>query len=253
VIEGLPRERALARACPSCGEGMVQENYDRKAEGRIDLDFCYGCQAIWFDPYESTQLTPGAVMKLFEAIHRTRDAQQRPLSDVCKCPVCRAALVLTHDLQRTNRITYYRCPNAHGRLTTFYQFLREKNFIRSLTAGEITQLRATVKQVRCTSCGAPVNLERDAQCTFCRAPIAILDADAVQRALADLSAEEQKRRQVDPQAAIDALLAGQRSGRARSSRYPVFERDMPSWNEPSLDTGVVDLVGEVIDFVMHFD
>ena len=30
---------------------------------------------------------------------------------------------------------------------------------------------------RCASCGAPVNLERDAQCPFCRAPIAILDAD----------------------------------------------------------------------------
>jgi Zn-finger nucleic acid-binding protein len=253
VSEGLPRERALARGCPSCGQGMAQESYDRKVGGRIDLDFCYGCQAIWFDQYESTQLTPGAVMQLFEAIHRTRDAQQRPLADVCKCPVCRTALVLTHDLQRTNRITYYRCPNAHGRLTTFYQFLREKNFIRSLTAGEIAQLRATVKQVRCTSCGAPVNLERDAQCTFCRAPIAILDADAVQRALADLSAEERKRRSVDPQAAIDALLAGQRSGRTRSSRYPVFERDMPSWNGPSLNTDVVDLVGEVIDFVMHFD
>ena len=248
MSEGLPRERALARGCPSCGEAMELESYERKALGRVDLDFCYGCQAIWFDPYESTQLTPGAVMKLFEAIHRTRDAQPRPLADVCRCPVCRQALVLTHDLQRTNRITYYRCPQAHGRLTTFYQFLREKNFIRSLTIGEIAQLKATVKQVRCASCGAPVNLEHDSVCTFCRAPIAILDADAVKRALADLSAEEQKRRSVDPQAAIDALLAGQRSGRARASSYPVFEHNAPSWN-----TDVVDLVGEVIDFVMHFD
>jgi endogenous inhibitor of DNA gyrase (YacG/DUF329 family) len=246
VSEGLSRERALARACPSCAQPMQLESYDRRPEGRVDLDFCYACQAMWFDPYESTQLTPGAVMKLFEAIHRTREAQPRPLADVCRCPVCREALVLTHDLQRSNRITYYRCPQSHGRLTTFYQFLREKNFIRSLTVGEIAQLRAVVKQVRCTSCGAPVNLESDSQCPFCRAPIAILDADSVKRALSDLSAQEARRRTVDPQAAIDSLLAGQRSGRARAPF--AFEHAAPSWN-----TDVVDLVGEVIDFVMHFD
>ena len=249
MTDGLPREHATARACPSCGQAMQPESYERKAEGRIQLDFCHSCQAIWFDQYESSQLTPGAVMKLFEAIHQRREAQPRPLAQICRCPVCRRALLLTHDIQRSNRITYYRCPESHGRLSTFYQFLREKNFIRSLTLGEIEKLKAVVKQVRCTSCGAPVNLERDSQCAFCRAPIAILDADAVKRTLAELGGAEQQRR-VDPHAAIDALLAGQRYDRQRrAQRYPhAFERASPSWN-----TDVVDLVGEALDSFMSFD
>jgi hypothetical protein len=225
---------------------MHVETYERKAEGRVELDLCDPCQAIWFDAYESSALTPGAVMSLFEAIHKRKQDQPRPLADDCRCPTCRRALVLTHDLQRSNRLTYYRCPEGHGRLSTFYQFLREKNFIRSLTRGEIEKLRASVQQVRCTSCGGPVNLERDAQCTFCRAPIAILDADAVARALAELSAEEKRRRTVDPQAGIDALLAGQRVQRMR---YPArgydFQPASTDWG-----TEVVDLVGEVVDFFM---
>ena len=237
----------MARACPSCAQAMQLESYERKAGGRIELDFCDSCQAIWFDAYESSQLTPGAVMRLFEAIYRRRDATPRPLADVCRCPVCRRALVLTHDIERTNRITYYRCPQSHGRLSTFYQFLREKNFIRSLSVGEIARLSAVVKQVRCTSCGAPVNLERDAQCPFCRAPIAILDADAVKRALAELSHEEQTRRSVDPQAAIDALLAGQRIDGAQ--RYPkIFERGT---SPPTTD--VVDLLAEAFESFIHSD
>ncbi len=229
---------------------MRIEAYERRTEGRVDLDFCDGCQAIWFDAYESSQLTPGAVMKVFEAIARRRDVQPRPLADVCRCPACRRALVLTHDIERTNRITYYRCPEGHGRLTTYYQFLREKNFIRSLTVGEIEKLKAVVKQVRCSSCGAPVNLERDAQCPFCRAPIAILDADAATRALAELASAEQKRRAVDPHAAIDALLAGQRSARAAGAlgRTYDFRPVSPAWN-----TDVVDLVGEAVDFFMNLD
>jgi hypothetical protein len=228
---------------------MRLESYERRAEGRVDLDFCDACEAIWFDPFESSQLTPGAVMKVFEAIHRRGDARPRPLADVCRCPACRRALVLTHDIERTNRITYYRCPEGHGRLTTFYQFLREKNFIRSLSVGEIEKLKALVKQVRCTSCGAPVNLERDAQCPFCRAPIAILDAEAVTHALAELAGEEQKRRSVDPHAAIDALLAGQRSARAGGARRAYdFQPVSPAWS-----TDVVDLVGEAVDFFMNHD
>lgn len=228
---------------------MRLESFERKTEGRVDLDFCDACQAIWFDAFESSQLTPGAVMKVFEAIHQRRDAPPRSLADVCRCPACRRALVLTHDIQRTNRITYYRCAEGHGRLSTFYQFLREKNFIRSLTVGEIEKLKAVVKQVRCTSCGAPVNLERDAQCPFCRAPIAILDADAVTHALAELASEEQKRQAVDPHAAIDALLAGQRSARAGGAPRPWnFQPVSPAWN-----TDLVDLVGEAVDFFMNHD
>jgi hypothetical protein len=127
-----------------------------------------------------------------------------------RCPVCKLTLALTHDIERTNHITYYRCPAGHGRLTTFFTFLREKNFVRSLSLAEIERLRQTVKQVRCSSCGAPVDVEHDGECSFCHAPIAILDPEAVAKALASLSDDERKRTQVSPTARIDAMLATQR-------------------------------------------
>jgi hypothetical protein len=80
----------------------------------------------------------------------------------------------------------------HGRLITFYHFLREKQFVRSLSGAEIMRLQATVKQVRCSSCGGPVNVEKDAACSYCHAPLSILDTDAVQRTLAELDAAERK-------------------------------------------------------------
>ncbi len=226
---------------------MRLETYDRKMDGHVDLDVCYACEAIWFDAFESAQLTPGAVMKVFEAIHARGDVQPRPLADVCRCPACRAALKLTHDVQRTNRITYYRCPEGHGRLSTFNQFLLEKNFIRSLTLGEVERLKAVVKQVRCTSCGGAVNLERDPVCPYCRAPIAILDADAVKRTLTELSAGETRRRTVDPHAAIDALLAGQRAGGGERRSRSVFGDGASAWN-----TDVVDLLAEALG-LLNFD
>ena len=239
---GLAPPNDAPRGCPSCRDGMRREVFDRKMGGSVALDICYACHGIWFDPYESAQLTPGAVLKLFEEIHQNRDATGRPLADTSRCPTCRHALVLTYDMERTNRITYYRCPDGHGRFTTFVQFLSEKNFVRSLSPVEVEKLKAVVKQVRCASCGAPIDLARDAQCSYCHAPIAILDAEAVKRTIAELSVEERARRTVDPTVAVDALLAGQR-----------YSRDAGGLGAAPSFTGsqVVDLVGEALDFLMH--
>lgn len=228
-------------ACPGCGESMERRAFARKPVGAVELDLCFACHAIWFDQYESAQLTPGAVVDLFAKIHEHHDAPPRPLGDGARCPGCRARLKLTHDIQRTNRIAYYRCPDGHGRLTTFFQFLREKSFVRSLTPPEVMQLRAHVAQVRCSSCGGPVDLSRDPQCTYCRAPVSILDPDAVKRTLAELGEAERRRNQVDPHAIVDGLLAGKR-----------FERKLARIEGRGANgTGsAVDLVGEALDFLM---
>ena len=222
---------------------MSLEAYEGKVQARVDLDVCFACHAIWFDQYESAQLTPGAMLKLFEEIAEKRDTAARPLGEMLRC-VCRGVLKLTYDMQRSNRITYYRCVAGHGRLTTFVQFLLEKNFIRSLTVAEVEKLSAVVKQVRCSSCGAPIDLARDAQCAYCHAPIAILDAEAVKRTIAELSDEERARRTVDPTAAVDAMLAGQRSARA------IDAAAFASGATPA-QSGAVDLVVEALDFLMQ--
>ena len=57
-----------------------------------------------------------------------------------QCPRCRGRLRLTHDRQRNTSFTYLRCRNGHGRLTTFFDFLREKDFVKPLTAQQLADL-----------------------------------------------------------------------------------------------------------------
>ena len=251
---------------------MEQRYFERKPSGKVELDLCFACRGIWFDQYESATLTPGAVLELFRAIHRQHDLPQRPLGDVLKCPACATGLALTHDRTRSNRISYYRCTAAHGRFTTFFQFLREKHFVRDLTRPEIDQLKASVKQVRCSSCGAPVNLGKDPQCGYCRAPISILDPDAVRKMLAELDARERGRNLGDPQAIFDGLLHGKRSslggpvdpdaaleavlardrGRSKAAARPARPAggySGSSWGDGADGGGFLDLVSDALDFL----
>jgi hypothetical protein len=213
----------------------------------VALDVCWECHAIWFDQYESAQLAPGAVIELFRLIHEHRAMPSRPLGDAMSCPHCRAKLVLTHDLQRTNRLTYYRCPNAEGRLTSFFQFLREKQFIRSLSQPEIERLKATISQVRCSGCGAPVDVSRDTACSFCRSPLSILDPGAVEKALAALSTADRARTNPcasEMGAAFDSLLATHK----RADRGSAWTRDIaPNQSTPA----IVDLVVEGIGWLLE--
>jgi hypothetical protein len=202
---------------------MRRQSFERRPTGALDLDLCFECRSIWFDAYESTQLAPRAVIELFRLIHEHGAATARPVADDASCPRCRKRLRFTHDIQGTNRFVYYRCENDHGRLIAFFHFLREKHFVRSLSPVEIERLRATVQQVRCSSCGAPVNVERDAACSFCKTPLAILDADAVGRTLEGLvQADATMRKPPSPTAALDALLEGRR-----------VERRLAQFEEPA--------------------
>jgi len=213
VSANAPPKPRVARACPSCTLPMVQRTFAGRGAAAIDLDLCFDCQGIWFDKLESAALTPGSILELFQAIReREAVAQPKPLNDPCHCTVCRKPLALTHDFHKTTRISYLRCAEGHGRFTPFVQFLREKEFVRPLTPGEMTTLRAVVAQVRCSSCGAPIDLAQDAQCSYCHAPIEVLDGDAVAHTIAHLTAEEKARQKpMDPQAAYAALFAKERT------------------------------------------
>ncbi|HZZ91416.1 MAG TPA: zf-TFIIB domain-containing protein [Usitatibacter sp.] len=171
------------RACPGCGRAMQRGDFEHRAGGRVEIEACLDCRGIWFDAYESAQLAPVAVMALFRMIQAARERPARPLAPSLHCPACRRGLAFTHDVQGTTHFTYYRCEAGDGRFTLFLQFLREKAFVRSLSPAEITHLRATVGQVRCTSCGATVDLTTAASCPYCGAPFAVLDAEAVGHAL----------------------------------------------------------------------
>jgi DNA-directed RNA polymerase subunit RPC12/RpoP/Zn-finger nucleic acid-binding protein len=220
-------------ACPGCGQPMQTLRLARKPHGDVDVDFCVDCQMLWFDAYESVQLTPGSTLRLFEAIHARSPAHRHPLPETLPCPRCRFPLTRTQDVQRTTRFSYHRCEAGHGRLTPFFQFLREKDFIRPLPPDELERLKAQVRTIRCSSCGAPIELATQTACGYCRAPIVVLDPDAVRKTVAALETKEAARTTVDVVALVDGLLDAQRREREFDRRFPA----------PGSDAGLpIDLV-----------
>ena len=214
---------------------MNEERFERHVVGQVKLDICYSCNAIWFDPLESNELTPGSIIELFRQIHRHRNDGRRLLSAKCSCPVCTRTLQNVNDLQRSGRFSYYRCPEGHGRLTSFFQFLREKQFVRSLTAVEISGLKAKVVQVRCSGCGAPIDLQKDSACSYCRSPISILDPDAVEKMLKELQDKEKRRLTVDSAGLGNPPVESKRSKRPSGLADPLF---WTAPGEPSYGSGV---------------
>ena len=177
-------------SCPSCSQPMEARAFPRALGGEEWLDICWSCQGIWFDAYESTQLAPAGVVELFQVINE-HHAMGQPLAGTLGCPRCQGRLELRHDLVKSGRMAYYHCTAGHGRFTPFTQFMIEKGFVRALTLGEINRLKAQIQTIRCSGCGAPVDVQRDTVCGFCHAPIAVLDTQAVEKALAAYSAAGQ--------------------------------------------------------------
>lgn len=183
----------------------------------VAIDVCWPCHLIWFDHQESTSLSPGSVIELFKRIHAARNAPRNLVGMQVACPVCSTRLNSTSDLAKGGRFSYHRCHNGHGRLIAFTQFLREKNFIRSLQPHEIRSLSVTIKLVRCSSCGAPVNIEKDSACTHCGSPIAVLDEAAVEKVLGMLHAKEVQRTTWDPARMNEMLTAQTPTARGQKS------------------------------------
>jgi hypothetical protein len=177
---------------------MAQQTFDAHYGARVALDICHTCAALWFDGSESVVLAPGAVLELFAAIHEHRVRERTPLGRVLPCPRCRGRLERTADMQRSTRFNYWRCPGNEGRFITFFDFLREKNFVRPLSPREMAELKRNVKTLACASCGAPVDLARESECRYCRAPIAMLDSSQMEKVVEALKLAEAKRQAPAP-------------------------------------------------------
>jgi uncharacterized protein YbaR (Trm112 family) len=206
-----------ALACPSCQAPMTRHRFPRKLMGEVELDLCFHCQGIWFDEFESLQIAPGGVVELFGLIYDHRDDDRTPVADVLCCPRCRERLLHGLDRVKSGSFNYHYCLQRHGRFTSFAQFMIEKGFVRQLSGAEIAALKARIGVVRCTGCGAPVDIRREAACGHCRAPLAILDPQAVERALAGYRQAEIRSKTLDPQGLADAILMTERD-RSRRQR-----------------------------------
>jgi uncharacterized protein YbaR (Trm112 family) len=153
---------------------------------QVTIDVCAACQAFWFDRLESLQLSAGSTLKLMKFIGEHSSPGKPSLPAVLCCPRCRASLRLAHNMQRNMPFTYWRCGNDEGHFISFFEFLKEKNFIHPLSAEQITELRQNVQFVNCSNCGASIDLASNSVCPFCHAPISMLDMKQPQRMLDQL-------------------------------------------------------------------
>ena len=138
-------------------------------------------------------------------------------------------------MQRSTRFEYFRCPNEHGRLTTFFDFLKEKDFIKPLTPPQIAELRKNIQSINCSNCGGPVDLARGSDCDHCGSPLSMLDMHQAERLIAQLRDADRSDTPIDP--ALPLALA-----RARREAESAFE-GLPGHKHWDNDTWSLGLVG----------
>ncbi|WP_428828272.1 zf-TFIIB domain-containing protein [Azonexus sp. IMCC34842] len=232
--------------CPSCRQPMVQKMFARQLYGEVELDFCFACQGIWFDNFESVQITPGSIIELFKLIHQHRDEPRLPLSEPLHCPRCNERLLHGLDVAKHGgQFNYHRCLQKHGRFTTFAQFMIEKGFVRQLTVAEIDELASRVGIVRCNGCGAPIDIRKEHACSHCRAPISILDPQAVEQALARYQQADSKlSAPPDYELLADAIVIRERE---RSRQLREKQKNGDSFDGAE----IVDLVSAGVELVSN--
>jgi len=191
----------------------VSETYGRP----LAIDLCDACRGLWFDGAELLQLSAGSTLDLFKAMSAESEPAQ-PLSPDMECPRCSARLEHASDIQRGTRFHFARCPAGHGRFLTFFQFMRAKNFVRTLSVREINTLRGHIRQINCSNCGAAVDVERGSACTYCRTPLSMVDPGQLETTLQELQAAEARRSTVDPTLPLRLAQERLRAERAFTGR-----------------------------------
>ncbi|MCU1310827.1 MAG: hypothetical protein JWO20_1952 [Candidatus Angelobacter sp.] len=172
--------------CPNCDSAMSSMTLEGHIGPPVTLQVCVPCQGFWFEMFKSLQLAPGSTLKLMKFIGENSSSARTSAAEILHCPVCRDKLLLTHDWQRNTPFTYWRCDREHGHYIVFFDFLREKDYIRPLSPQEITKLRENIQVLNCHNCGAPIDLAKGSSCEHCHSPVSMLDMQQPQRMLAQL-------------------------------------------------------------------
>ncbi|MBK6360119.1 zf-TFIIB domain-containing protein [Candidatus Skiveiella danica] len=228
-------------SCPSCKAPMSIHPLASQDGRPLELDICFACQGLWFDPQENLKLAPASVVELFRLLHEQRDAPRHPLAARLACPRCERTLEKGFDVVRSGRYVTYRCPSRHGRFSAFSSFMVEKGFVRQLTKPEIDDIAQRVAIITCTGCGAPVDLRKDHACPHCRSAFSLLDPTAVARALEGYAGAAQRQATARPLDLADALIGIERD-RLKAEREAKAERSN-LFSGPSAGNGDLWAVG----------
>ena len=214
---------------------MQEHTFDGHLGRALVIDLCEPCQSFWFDGRESLQLSPAATLSLFRIIGERAARPMLREADVATGPRCSGRLRRTRDMQRATRFEYFKCPNEHGRLISFLDFLKEKDFIKPLTSTQITELRQHVQIVNCSNCGAAIDLANGSACPHCRSPLSMLDLAQAGKVVEQLRSADRTGQPVDPALPID-LARARREVEAAFRAVP-DERD---WFADVSSTGLVN-------------
>ena len=214
---------------------MTAFTLDGHSGASITVDLCEVCQAFWFDAYESLQLSPGSTLKLFTRIGELSTGTKPTISPVLHCPRCQSHLLTTHDRQRDTPFEYWRCDHGHGRFITSFNFLREKNFIKPLSASELEDLRRSVQTVNCSNCGGPVDVTRGSTCPHCGSPLSMVDMKQAQTLVAQLR-DAAAPKPIDP--ALPLNLA--RARREVEEAFATLDHRNDNWWRDASSSGLVE-------------
>jgi len=223
---------------------MTEQVLDGHLATSVAIDVCLTCQAFWFDGRESLQLTPGSTLRLFRIIGERAADARHAFPTTCKCPRCGMRLMPAHDLQRATKFEYQRCPAHHGRFIGFFDFLREKNFIRPLSPAQVEELRRNVQMVNCSNCGAPIDLARTSTCAHCGSPLSMLDMKQAEILVAELRQAEAKEPGSPGASGRPGLLDPtlplrlEQARREVAASFASFDQN-PSWYEDVSTSGLV--------------
>jgi hypothetical protein len=215
---------------------MTSLTLDGRMRTSVQIDLCTNCQVIWFDHLESVRLSPGSTLEVFRIIGKNPQRSLAPLPDRLACPRCQLRLLLTYDRQRNTPFRYWRCARDHGRLTTFFDFLREKDFIRPLSADQIAELRANVRQINCSGCGAPIDLAHESACSHCGSPLSMLDVKQIERMANQLRAADEKSNAIDSN--LETLFEPRNEKEETEGLFELLRSEV-DWN-PSTGGGLVE-------------
>ena len=184
--------------CPGCQQPMEPVPLEGTYRGPMTVDLCTSCRGFWFDAGEQFRLTPAATLVLVRRVEASRDQPRQRMGSRFTCPRCRLPLGVTYDLVRDDRYHYFRCPDRHGIFMPFFEFLRSQGLVRGLTPQEVDALKQKVVSIKCSSCGAPIDLQTQSKCASCGSSLSIVDLDELGDAL----------RQLDADARADSAVSG---------------------------------------------
>ncbi len=229
-------------SCPSCQAPMTVVDLQGHGGRSIAIDMCTACHAFWFDRHESLRLAPASTLRLFSLIGE-HTAAKPAFSGVLRCPRCQARLLKTQDRQRGTAFGYWRCDQGHGRFITYFDFLREKNFIRPLSGDQLRELRESVQSVNCSNCGAPIDLNKATTCSSCGSPLSMIDLKQAEGLMEQLRKASEPR-PIDPALPLE-LARARREVEAAFASVPGNE-----WWKRNDDSA--DLVGTGLSLVVKW-